>query len=114
MNTPPHILARLMAIIEDRRENPSERSYTTQLFSGGAEQIGRKIIEEAAEVVEASHEEGSAGRDHLISEAADLLYHLLVMLGHRNIRLAEVEAELSQRFGVSGLAEKAARLPKDS
>jgi phosphoribosyl-ATP pyrophosphohydrolase len=98
-----------MDVIEDRRANPPERSYTSQLFRGGVAKIGSKILEEAREVVEAANEPDDAGRQHLIHEAADLIYHLFVMLGHCNVRLPEVEAELVRRFGVSGLDEKAAR-----
>jgi phosphoribosyl-ATP pyrophosphohydrolase len=105
----PSILQRLMDVIEDRRANPPERSYTSQLFRGGVAKIGSKILEEAREVVEAANEPDDAGRQHLIHEAADLIYHLFVMLGHCNVRLPEVEAELVRRFGVSGLDEKAAR-----
>jgi phosphoribosyl-ATP pyrophosphohydrolase len=104
-----NILSRLMAIIEDRKANPPPISYTTSLFAGGVGKIGEKIREEAAEVVSAADEPGDAGRVHLIHEAADLVYHLFVMLGHREIKLAEVEAELARRFGISGLDEKAAR-----
>jgi phosphoribosyl-ATP pyrophosphohydrolase len=107
------ILTRLMSVIEDRRARPGERSYTATLFAGGVEKIGAKISEEAAEVVEAArHAETADGRAHLIHEAADLIYHLFVVLGFRGIGLAEVEAELARRFGISGLDEKAARPPK--
>ena len=105
----PSILQRLMDVIEHRRANPPERSYTSQLFRGGVPKIGSKILEEAREVVEAANEPEDAGRQHLIHEAADLIYHLFVMLGHCNVRLPEVEAELVRRFGVSGLDEKASR-----
>jgi phosphoribosyl-ATP pyrophosphohydrolase len=98
-----------MAVIEDRKAHPSEKSYTNRLLQGGVEAIGKKIVEEAAEVVEAAGEPDDAGRAHTIREAADLIYHLLVLLGSRDISLAEVEAELARRFGVSGLDEKAAR-----
>lgn len=98
-----------MATIEDRRKNPPAKSYTTSLFAGGVSKIGAKIVEEAAEVVEAAGEPGDAGRKHLVYEAADLIYHLFVMLGHKEIPLGEVEAELARRFGISGLDEKAAR-----
>ena len=108
----PSVLAALMAVIEDRRANPPEKSYTTKLFRGGVPKIGEKIMEEAAEVVEAAGEEGDEGRQHLIYEAGDLIYHLLVMLGHREIALSEVEAELARRFGVSGIDEKASRPAK--
>jgi phosphoribosyl-ATP pyrophosphohydrolase len=104
-----HILAQLMAVIEDRKANPPAKSYTTTLFAGGVEKIGAKITEEAAVVVEAAGEPGEAGRTHLISEAGDLIYHLFVMLAHRDVKLAEVEAELAKRFGISGIDEKASR-----
>lgn len=107
-----HILARLMAVIEDRKANPPPKSYTTSLFNGGVEKIGGKILEEAREVVEAASEPGDAGRQHLIYEAADVIYHLFVMLGYREIKLPEVEAELARRFGISGIDEKAARPAK--
>ncbi len=105
-----HILTRLMATIEDRKANPSARSYTSMLMSEGVEGIGAKIMEEAAEVVDAARAaEGGPGRDHLIHEAADLIYHLLVALAHCDVRLEQVEAELAGRFGASGLDEKASR-----
>lgn len=106
------ILARLMAVIEDRRRNPPAKSYTTSLFEKGLPKIGAKIQEEAREVVEAAGEPGDAGRAHTIYEAADVLFHLLVLLGYREIAWAEVETELARRFGVSGIDEKAARPAK--
>jgi phosphoribosyl-ATP pyrophosphohydrolase len=75
------------------------------------EKIGCKILEEADEVVAAAAEPGEAGRAHTIHEAGDLIYHLWVLLGFREISLSEVETELARRFGVSGLDEKAARAP---
>ena len=110
MTEPQTVLARLMATIESRKQNPSEKSYTSQLLTGGTGRIGSKITEEAAEVVEAAGESGDAGRLHLVREAADLVYHLLVMLAHCDSSLADVEAELARRFGISGLEEKASRL----
>jgi phosphoribosyl-ATP pyrophosphohydrolase len=71
--------------------------------------MGGKITEEAAEVVEAAGEPGDAGREHFIREVGDLLYHLLVLMQDRKCTLTDVGGELSRRFGVSGLAEKAAR-----
>ena len=108
----PSAFAQLMVTIEDRKANPPARSYTTSLFQGGVDKIGRKILEEANEMIEAAGEPGDEGRSHLIYETADLIYHMFVMLGHRDIKLAEVEAELECRFGVSGLDEKAARQQK--
>ena len=109
MSDPESILDRLMAVIEDRQQNPPPKSYTTKLFAGGVAKIGAKITEEAAEVVEAAGEDGEAGKNHLVHEAADLVYHLLVMLAHRGVRLSDVENELARRFGVSGIDEKESR-----
>jgi phosphoribosyl-ATP pyrophosphohydrolase len=109
VNPNDSILAQLMAVVADRKANPPAKSYTTSLFAGGVEKIGGKITEEAAEVVEAAGEPGDAGREHLVREAADLIYHLLVMLAQRDTSLAEVEAELAKRFGISGIDEKASR-----
>lgn len=106
---PTSALARLVGVLERRKAEMPEGSYTTRLLAGGVPKIGRKVTEEAAEVVEAAGEPGEAGRQHLIYEAGDLLYHLLVMLAHRDVKLSEVEAELARREGVSGLDEKAAR-----
>ena len=108
------VLEHLMAVIEDRRRNPPTRSYTTQLFRGGVDAIGAKILEEAAEVVEAAGRSPADSEDPaVVHEAADLLYHLLVMLGYREIPLSAVAAELARRFGTSGLDEKAARSKKE-
>lgn len=103
------VFARLMAVIEERKATRPEKSYTTRLFDGGVEAIGAKIVEEAAEVGAAAAEPGDAGRTHTIHEAADVVYHLFVLLGFCDISLAEVEAELARRFGISGLDEKASR-----
>jgi phosphoribosyl-ATP pyrophosphohydrolase len=103
------IFARLMAVIEQRRDNPPEKSYTNTLLAGGVEKIGAKIVEEAAEVVEAASQPGKAGREHFIRETGDLVYHLLVLMQHKKCSLADLEAELARRFGVSGIEEKAAR-----
>jgi phosphoribosyl-ATP pyrophosphohydrolase len=86
-----------------------QQSYTAKLLAGGTERIGDKVIEEAVEVTQAAGQPGVAGREHTIREAADLVYHLLVLLAARDIRLADIEAELARRQGISGLVEKAAR-----
>jgi phosphoribosyl-ATP pyrophosphohydrolase len=109
MNESASIFAQLMATIEQRKRQMPEKSYTTRLFQEGVPKIGEKILEEASEVVEAAAEAGEEGRQHLIREAGDLIYHLFVMLGHREVKLLEVEAELAKRFGISGLDEKASR-----
>jgi phosphoribosyl-ATP pyrophosphohydrolase len=102
-------LDELERTIADRAANPSEKSYTSKLLAGGVEAIGAKIVEESMEVVEAASEPGDAGREHFIREVGDLVYHLMVLLRQRNCSLADVEAELNRRFGVSGLDEKASR-----
>ena len=103
------VLTQLAEVIAERKANPPPKSYTTSLLQGGVEKIGGKVLEEAEEVVAAAGEPDEAGRQHLVYEAADLLYHLLVMLAFRDVPLASVEAELARRFGMSGLDEKAAR-----
>jgi len=104
------ILNRLMQVIEARRQSPSEKSYTTRLMAGGVTKMGEKIMEEAAEVVEAAGAGDSRdAHDHLVHEAADLVYHLMVLLGHRRTDWTEVETELARRFGISGLDEKSSR-----
>jgi phosphoribosyl-ATP pyrophosphohydrolase len=103
------IFARLMAVIEQRRDNPPEKSYTNTLLAGGVEKIGGKIREEADEVIEAAGEPGDAGRDHTVREAGDVIYHLWVLLALRQIGVADLEAELERRFGTSGIDEKASR-----
>jgi len=109
MSTTDNALQQLMSVILDRKANPSDRSYTSSLISGGMSKIGRKVLEESEELVEAAGEPGESGRQHMIREAADVLYHLLVLLAYRDATLEEVEAELARRFGTSGLNEKAAR-----
>jgi phosphoribosyl-ATP pyrophosphohydrolase len=106
---PEDVLHKLMRTIEARKENPPPKSYTSKLFAGGTAAIAAKIMEEAAEVVEAAEEPDDAGRTHLVAEAGDLLYHLLVMLAARDARLEDVEAELASRFGISGIEEKESR-----
>lgn len=108
-SVPAGVLAELMRTIVQRKANPSEKSYTSKLFAGGVPKIGAKVTEEAAESVEAAGEPGEEGRVHLIREAADVVYHLFVLLAHRDVALEEVEAELARRFGISGLDEKASR-----
>jgi phosphoribosyl-ATP pyrophosphohydrolase len=104
------IMDAIMSVIADRKANPpAERSYVVSLLSGGIAKIGAKIIEEAAEVVEAGDEPGDAGRDHLVKEAADLVFHTAVLLGYRDLPWSAVEAELARRFGTSGITEKESR-----
>src|SRR5262245_61301573 len=106
------ILARLMDVVTDRRDNPPAKSYTSTLFSAGLPKIGAKLLEEANETIAAAGERGDQGHKHLVYEAGDLIYHLFVLLAHNRVTLAEVESELASRFGVSGIDEKKARAHK--
>lgn len=99
-------LNRLEATIRDRRGGDSETSYVAKLFARGRETIAQKLGEEAVETVIAAL---GGDRAALTSEAADLLFHLLVLLADAGISLDEVRAELERREGVSGIAEKAGR-----
>ena len=107
--SPNDVLSQLFAVVEDRKAKLPEKSYTTELFRGGLERIGGKVTEEAGEVAAAAREPGEAGRAHVIGEAADLIYHLFVLMVARDVCLADVAAELARRFGISGLDEKASR-----
>lgn len=107
-------LERLMKTLRERAETRPSGSYTTRLMEGGPAKIGDKILEEARELIEAADETDSAGREHFVYEAGDLIYHTLVMLAYRGVDLSEVAAELARREGTSGLVEKASRENKES
>lgn len=99
-------LDRLAATIQSRKGADPDTSWTAKLLSKGPEKCAEKFGEEA---VEAIIEAVKGDRDRLTSEAADVLYHLLVMLAARDVTLDQVLAELERREGTSGIAEKAAR-----
>jgi phosphoribosyl-ATP pyrophosphohydrolase len=101
-------LDRLAATVALRRGADPETSWTAKLLSQGPERCARKFGEEA---VEAIVEAVKGDRAALTAEAADVLYHLLVMLAARDVTLAEVLTELERREGTSGVAEKASRKP---
>jgi phosphoribosyl-ATP pyrophosphohydrolase len=96
----------LAATVDARAVSGGEGSYTRKLLDKGPEHCAKKFGEEAVETVIAAVEND---RDRLIAESADLLFHFLVLLKARGIRLDEVEAALAQRTTMSGLEEKAAR-----
>jgi phosphoribosyl-ATP pyrophosphohydrolase len=99
-------LQRLAATIGARRAEPASKSYTRELLDAGPGHCAKKLGEEATEtVIAALTQDGRA----LTREAADLIYHLLVLLESRNVPLSDVLAELDRRMGTSGLAEKASR-----
>ena len=99
-------LDRLADTIEKRRGVNPRDSWTAALLSKGPEKCAEKFGEEA---IEAIIEAVKGDREKLISESADVLYHMLVMLTAREVTLAEVLAELERREGTSGIAEKAGR-----
>ena len=96
----------LARIVAERAAAPADQSYTAKLLAGGPAQAAKKLGEEAVEAALAAVQGDRRG---LVAEAADVLYHLLVVLRGANITLDEVMAELERRTGQSGLAEKAAR-----
>jgi len=100
----------LAALIKSRREDDASTSYTKTLLDAGMPRIAKKFGEEAVETVIAAME---GDRSALVNEAADTLYHLLVMLEARDISLGDVLRELERRTKQSGLAEKAARGAKE-
>jgi len=92
--------------VHERAAASPEQSYTRKLIDKGVAHCAKKLGEEAVETALAAVSED---RERLIAEAADLLYHLLVLLEARGVSLAEVEAALAKRVGMSGLEEKASR-----
>lgn len=102
------LLGALEATLEARKGSTGAASYTKSLFDGGAPAIGAKVREEGGELAHALEAEND---DRVVSESADVLYHLLVGLRWRNIGLRRVLAELARRLGTSGHVEKAARSP---
>jgi len=101
------IIQSLYKVILDRKANPAEKSYTTSLMVKGIDKILKKVGEEASELIIA----GKGGdRPEIVHEAADLIFHLLVLLGFHDIEPEEVYTELRRRFGVSGIEEKASRI----
>lgn len=99
-------LDRLIETIRSRRGADPESSYTAALFAGGAARCARKFGEEALETVIAASQGDRVG---LAEEAADALYHLLVLLAAAEVPPSDVADVLARREGVSGHAEKAAR-----
>ena len=100
------ILSALEKILEQRKSAMADNSYVASLYNQGTDKILDKISEESAEVIKAAKDEG---KDKIIHEVADLWFHTLVLLRHKNISVKEIETELIRRFGVSGHAEKASR-----
>lgn len=106
MNQHDDILDAVYRVVQERKTNPSENSYTASLMRKGLDTILKKVGEEATEFVIA----GKGGSsDEIVYEAADLFFHILVLLGYHDIPPAKVYDELRRRFGVSGIEEKKSR-----
>jgi phosphoribosyl-ATP pyrophosphohydrolase len=88
------MLNELFAIIEDRKANPSEKSYTAKLLAAGEDKILQKVGEEVVEVILAAKGQGD---QRLVEETADLFYHTLVLLCAKGLTLDDVEVELRKR-----------------
>ncbi len=105
------ILKQLAMTLEQRKSADSGKSYVAALYAGGDDSILKKIGEEATEVILAAKGSNSGDYDstHLVREMADLWFHSLVLLAHKDLHPDKVLQELETRFGQSGLTEKAAR-----
>ena len=99
----------LEKILEERKSYSADQSYISSLYNSGSQAILNKISEESEEVIKAANEEN---REEIIHEVADLWFHLMVLLRHKDIQIEEIESELARRFGVSGHEEKASRESK--
>jgi phosphoribosyl-ATP pyrophosphohydrolase len=99
-------LADLARIVAERADAPATESYTAKLLAGGSALMGKKLSEEAVEAAIAAVQ---GDKRALTGEAADVLYHLVVLLQGAGVALEAVMSELERRTAQSGLAEKAAR-----
>ena len=99
-------LHRLAATVEARKSADPDTSWTAKLFAKGPEKCAEKF---GAEAIEAVIEAVRGDKARLTAEAADVLFHLLVMCAARGVSLDDIEGELARREGVSGIAEKASR-----
>ena len=104
------ILDQLFGVIRERGRERPKGSYVVQLLDGGLPQIAAKLREETEELIEAA---GDDDRDHTAREAADLLFHVWVLLGAIDLPPEDVYDVLRERFGIGGLAEKAMRAERD-
>jgi len=100
------IFNQLYAVLEARKREKSQNSYVASLYEKGTPAINKKILEEAAEVCEASLLENKEALTH---EICDLLFHTFVVASHKEINLDDITKELQRRFGTSGLDEKKSR-----
>ncbi|MDD3761951.1 MAG: phosphoribosyl-ATP diphosphatase [Nevskiales bacterium] len=103
---PADVLDELYRVLEARKGADPDTSYVASLYARGVDRILKKIGEEAAETLIAAK---NPDDEELVHELADLWFHTLVLLSHRDLPLSRLTDELARRFGTSGHAEKAAR-----
>ncbi|RLA08865.1 MAG: phosphoribosyl-ATP diphosphatase [Gammaproteobacteria bacterium] len=101
-----NILEQIQQVAEARKTASAEKSYISSLYQQGTDKILQKIGEEATETILAAK---STDTEHLIKEIADLWFHSIVLLSHKDLKIDDVLQELQQRFGLSGLDEKKQR-----
>jgi len=110
----PHILDQLYDILQARKGTDGASSYVASLYEKGSPKIAEKILEEAQEVIDDAlaldHQpDDDALQKNIRAEAADLLFHMMVMLSHHDVPPSDVFDILQARFGISGHDEKARR-----
>ena len=103
------VIGEVFKVIKARKGGLPEESYVASLYAKGLSKILEKVEEESGELIEAARE---GDRGEVISETADLIFHTLVLLAHKEVEVSEVFAELRRRFGTSGHVEKASRKEK--
>jgi len=106
MTEASHTLDRLFETIRERKNADPDSSYTAKLYAKGSKKIAQKVGEEGVELALAA---ALKDRDEVISESADLIYHMLVLWSDAGVDPSEIYAKLEEREGLSGLAEKASR-----
>ena len=106
MSSQTEILDRLFETIAARKTADPDSSYTARLYAKGAAKIAQKVGEEGVELALAGVQKN---RDEIVSESADLLYHMFVLWADAGIDPSEIYSKLAEREGLSGLDEKAAR-----
>lgn len=106
VSSPADVLSQLYATIESRKGADAKTSYIASLHQKGVDAIAKKVGEEAAETIIAAKNDDDG---EFVHELADLWFHTLVLMAHRNLPLQDLSDELARRFGTSGHAEKAAR-----
>ena len=105
MSDQDNIFERLSKILRSRKETSEDNSYTSQLYKEGIEKIIAKVKEESEELIKAS----TSDKEAIIHEAADLIFHVMVLLAYKDIDPSDILKELERREGVSGIEEKSKR-----